>query len=383
MRAARVVIVCSQAWVARLVAGALEARALQVRVFASPSDALAGLRPPIDALVCDASLPGGPAELIEGLRASAHGAPVPVLCLVPDEPSGGRLTALQAGADVCIAQPFRVDELVAQVEALLALVARLRTPAASALHPPPPPSFAPHSSSPPRASLAPPPRPSWGPPAARRAGPSVPPPAAQRAASIAPPLGSTKPASNLPPPPAQRVETLPPPAALEGDLAHVSLSTVLSLLEMERRSGVISVDDGGRQSATIDLCFGGAVGGSLGGARVAPLAVLREVLAWSRGRFRFAPGPVADVRTGTRSLGALLIEAMRLADESAAASEALSGLDDPGPAPGGRQGSAPARARSPSTVEESSASSRPAALSARSSRPPISSIPDSSLPPPL
>ncbi|HEU4404916.1 MAG TPA: DUF4388 domain-containing protein [Polyangiaceae bacterium] len=378
-------VVCSQAWVARLVAGALEARALQVSVFATVADALAGLRHPLDALVCDASLPGGPAELVEGLRKSAQGAPVPVLCLVPDEPSGGRLAALQAGVDLCLAQPFRVDELVAQVEALLALAARLRAPASSALRPPPPPSLGPRSATPPRASLAPStPRPgsSWGPPSARRAGPSAPPPAAQRAAPPSLPPAAPRPTSNLPPAP--RPETPPPPSALEGDLAHVSLSTVLSLLEMERRSGVIAIDDGGRQSATIDLCFGSPVGGSLAGARVAPLAVLRQVLSWTRGRFRFDPGPVADVRTGGRSLGALLIEALRLADESAAADEALRGLDDPGPpAPSSRQSSPPARARSPSTLDEPTASSKPAALSARPSRPPLSSVTDSSMPPPI
>ncbi len=379
MRAARVVVVCSQAWVARLVAGALEARALHVRVFSSPADALAAMRWPIDALVCDAAVPGGPSELVRALRAHAEGGHVPVLCLVPDEPSGGRLLALQAGVDLCLAQPFRVDELVAQVEALLALVARLHAPSLS--RPPPAPRPGPPArpaSLAPRAgpTHAPPPRPSWGPPAAQRVGPSATPPAAQRVGpSFAPPFA----AGSLPPAPPRRDESLPPPAALEGDLAHVSLATVLSILEMERRSGVISVDDGARQAATLDLCFGSAVGGSLGGARVAPLAVLRQALAWPQGRFRFQPGPVADLRgAGARSLGALLIEAMRLADESAAENDPLAGFGEEAEAAGLSSVPPP---RTPSRLEETLGAAHTPARTSRGSCPPASS--NSSFPPPL
>jgi CheY-like chemotaxis protein len=391
MRAARVVIVCSQAWVARLVAGALEAQTLQVRVFASTADALAGLQPPVDALVCDSALPGGPAELVRGLRANGQGASIPVLCLVPEEPSGGRLAALQAGVDVCLAQPFRVDELVAQIGALLALTHRLRAssngphvaPAAGA-------RMAPRAL---RAGYAPPSMArsgsGWVPPGARRGGSSAPPPAAHRA-GVAEAKGHR--ASSAPPPKV-------PPAALEGELAHVSLATVLSLLEMERRSGAIRVDDGGGQTATLDLCFGSAVSGSLGGARVAPLAVLRQVLAWSRGHFRFEPGAVAQMPQGARSLGALLIEAMRLADESVAASDAAAARQEASAAaqkeasaiakeaPAATRQEAPAATRKAAPTaprkEATAARSAPAMRPPLSSRPPLGSAPDSSFPPPM
>ncbi|HEU4539256.1 MAG TPA: DUF4388 domain-containing protein [Polyangiaceae bacterium] len=369
MREARIIVACSQPWVARLAANALEARALQVTICATVDDALAALQvsvgasvddapaalqvsvgasvddalaarqAPIVALVCDAALPDdGLDRLVRGVRAGAPGGHVPVLCLVPDEPSGGRLAALRAGVDVCLAQPFRVDELVAQIEALLAFVARTR------------PQAAPASSASPN------------PPASASSEASRPPASASAGASSSPASA----AAETPRPPA----TLrpPPPSALEGELAHVSLSTILSVLEMERRSGVLSVDDGERQTATLELSFGHAAGGSLGGVRFAPLAVLRQVLAWPAGRFRFEPGEVAEAPTGHRSLGALLLEAMRLADEAAVLHDP-SGLDEEGPAPVEAQGPV-GRARSAPGFDDAETSSWPLVRASTSSLPP-------------
>ncbi|MCU0682859.1 MAG: DUF4388 domain-containing protein [Polyangiaceae bacterium] len=378
---------------------------MQVNVCASVAEALATMQTPLDALVCDASLPAnGLDELLKGLRASTQGGHVPVLCLVPDEPSGGRLAALQAGVDVCLSQPFRVDELVAQIEALLALVARTLPPPAlpasmpaprslsAGLRPPLPPSgLRPPA---PPSGLRPPAPPSGLRPSApsphvsssaRRgsgrdapATPNVPPSSPRRAAGPHPPPAQRV-GPSAPPPSAQRRESLPPPSALEGDLAHVSLSTVLSVLEMERRSGVISVDDGGAQAATIDLNFGNAVGGSLAGVRVAPLAVLRQVLAWPRGRFRFQPGLVAETRTGNRSLGALLIEAMRLADEAAVMNDP-SGLDEDVHEVVEVRSASSSRLHRAALLEDTATGSRPLPRAPKSSPPPASS-PKSSLPP--
>ncbi|WP_437588107.1 response regulator [Sorangium sp. So ce1000] len=102
--------------------------------------------------------------------------------------------------------------------------------------------------------------------------------------------------------------------AIEGDLSQMSIATVLTVLEMERRSGLFEVNSKKRR-AQLDIAGGCIVDGTVGGARVSALAALRTMLGWKVGRFAFVPGdrPLPPDRT---SIAAYLLEATRLEDES-------------------------------------------------------------------
>ncbi|WP_437810390.1 response regulator [Sorangium sp. So ce1078] len=102
--------------------------------------------------------------------------------------------------------------------------------------------------------------------------------------------------------------------AIEGDLSQMSIATVLTVLEMERRSGVFEVISKKRR-AQLDIAEGCIVQGTVGGTRVSALAALRTMLGWKVGRFAFVPGsrPVPSER---KSIAAYLLEATRLEDES-------------------------------------------------------------------
>ncbi|CAN97467.1 unnamed protein product [Sorangium cellulosum So ce56] len=103
--------------------------------------------------------------------------------------------------------------------------------------------------------------------------------------------------------------------AIEGDLSQMSIATVLTVLEMERRSGVFEVSSKKRR-AQLDIAEGCIVEGTVGGTRASALAALRTMLSWKVGRFAFVPGvrPLPAQRT---SIAAYLLEATRLEDESA------------------------------------------------------------------
>jgi len=105
--------------------------------------------------------------------------------------------------------------------------------------------------------------------------------------------------------------------AIEGDLSQMSAATVLTVLEMERRSGTFEVVSKKRR-AQIQLAEGCIAHGTVGGAQVSALAALRTMLSWKVGRFSFHPGP-CDPPAERRSIAAYLLEATRLEDESARA----------------------------------------------------------------
>lgn len=108
-------------------------------------------------------------------------------------------------------------------------------------------------------------------------------------------------------------------AAFRGDVAQVSLSTIFTLLELERRSGKLKVkrEDGLR--ASIEIFEGKLVAVAIGGKQGDATEQLRELLRWKTGMFAFqpesdAPPPQVD----RQSLGGVLLEAMRREDEAKA-----------------------------------------------------------------
>lgn len=107
-----------------------------------------------------------------------------------------------------------------------------------------------------------------------------------------------------------------PGAAFSGDVAQMSVATVLTLLELERRSGHLKVSADNGKVALLTLGEGTLVSATLEGKASDPATALRETLRWKKGHFSFRNADLA-AQTGPRqTIGGLLIEAMRLEDEA-------------------------------------------------------------------
>jgi DNA-binding response OmpR family regulator len=260
MAKSRVVLATGDEWIANLIGAVLRDADLEVFLAPSAEEALAVLQTHADALIADAALPDDATWLVTQLRqSSGPNASIPFLLLAHADDSFSRMEALRAGADVCLTKPFRADELCLQLLAILAMYQRLS------------------------------------------------------ASARLPGVISTRNVTlRTPPPPAS------PTAALSGDLALVSLATVLSLLELERRSGTMMVRGPKQVVATLSMREGAAARATLAGASTSIIAVLRRMLRWKTGHFEFSPDDVnpASIPPNQHSIGALLIEAARLDDEA-------------------------------------------------------------------
>ena len=106
-------------------------------------------------------------------------------------------------------------------------------------------------------------------------------------------------------------------AAFSGDVAQMSIATVLTLLELERRSGRLKVRGEGGKVALLELTEGKFAAGTLDEKPWNSTELLREVLRWKKGSFSFrgSQGVVSD-SGDQQKIGGLLLEAMRLEDES-------------------------------------------------------------------
>lgn len=110
-------------------------------------------------------------------------------------------------------------------------------------------------------------------------------------------------------------------SAIEGSLAAMELATLLSVLELEGKTGIFEVESEGC-AAEIELRRGEAVAARLLGAPAPPLEALRAMLGWQTGRFAFRALPT--IRSSRQSweptpMRALLAEAAKLQDEATAA----------------------------------------------------------------
>lgn len=108
-------------------------------------------------------------------------------------------------------------------------------------------------------------------------------------------------------------------AALRGDISQMSVATMLTVLEMERRTGVLQVEgahgDDPSKSHRLELQSGGVVGAQLAGKDVTAIDLLRKLVKLDRGKFWFATGEPSSAERPAESLGMLLLEAARLEDE--------------------------------------------------------------------
>lgn len=104
-------------------------------------------------------------------------------------------------------------------------------------------------------------------------------------------------------------------AAIRGDLSLFPLASILMMFEMERRSGMIDVVSGSGKRASMLLVEGLFSNTEISGEARPALDVLREVLSWRAGRFSFSPRDGGHLPAPRASVGALVLEAMRLEDE--------------------------------------------------------------------
>jgi hypothetical protein len=105
---------------------------------------------------------------------------------------------------------------------------------------------------------------------------------------------------------------------LRGRLEQFGLATVLTFLDLERRSGEILVINGDKLGR-VRLRRGQVLSARIEGSRRVNRAAIYELLSWDRGRFSFTQ---ADLASAPDEIGAptalLLVEAARRADEAAA-----------------------------------------------------------------
>ncbi|WP_245678090.1 response regulator [Chondromyces crocatus] len=245
-----VLVIEDDEWVARLLATAIRDAGYEVAVRETAEDGLSAacaLEP--EAIVCDIDLPDHDGYWVaRGVRMHPSRVSVtPFLFLSSLDDQESRLQGFHVGADVYMTKPFRVNEVVAQIGALVQMASRLRHRRESLL--------------------------------------SIPPAVEQ--------------------------------TAIEGDLSQMSVATVLTVLEMERRTGLFEVTSKKRR-AHLELAEGTLARGTVGALRVPPLSVLRNMLAWRVGRFSFHPADV-EPPSERRTIAAYLLEATRLEDESARA----------------------------------------------------------------
>lgn len=250
MAKGRILIIEQDEWESTLLAKFLGEAGYEVHVAGEARagfDKVRDLQP--DCILCDVNLPD-----IDGFWVARRVrteptlvATTPFLFLTDADDHESRLQGLNVGADVYVTRPFRNEEVVAQVGALIDMANRLRTQ--------------------------------------------------RESFSSEGPISTTG-------------------AAFQGDVAQMSVATVLTLLELERRSGHLKVRSDTGRVAMLELNEGTLAGATLDDKASEPTLVLRETLRWKKGRFTFRSAEMV-AHVGTRqTIGGMLIEAMRLEDES-------------------------------------------------------------------
>ena len=105
-------------------------------------------------------------------------------------------------------------------------------------------------------------------------------------------------------------------SSIRGSIGDMSLSTVLAMLEIERRSGRLKVQGDDGALVAFELEDGSVVGSRVSENDVDAVESLREVLTWKNGRFWFRQNPLESQISPPRSVNSLLLEATRQIDEA-------------------------------------------------------------------
>jgi DNA-binding response OmpR family regulator len=263
---ARILVVDNDPWIQRTTATVLGRRGHLVSLAGDAQGALASaLRVPPDLVITTVTLPA-----VDGwpwwsrMRARPELAATPLLFLTPHQGPGGEradsgpIRGLEPARDDLLAKPFRIEDLERAVQALLGRAAG----AARA------------------------PRVPW----------------VTRGAETEKASSGYRPLS-----------------AMRGDLDQIALSSVLIVLEMERKTGILLLDRDGVM-ARLYLRKGRIIRADTDPpARLSGAAAVYDALAWQRGTFDFLVGDVGGVDEIQTSTTFLLMEGARRLDESAVA----------------------------------------------------------------
>jgi hypothetical protein len=107
------------------------------------------------------------------------------------------------------------------------------------------------------------------------------------------------------------------PRALTGALAHFGLSTLLTVLDMERRTGILMLR-GREHAGRIALRDGQVVQAEIRGTSLRGLDAVFTLLGWVDGGFIFRVVEVTEPDEVSCPTSMILLEAARRADELAA-----------------------------------------------------------------
>ncbi|HTA93822.1 MAG TPA: DUF4388 domain-containing protein, partial [Polyangiaceae bacterium] len=105
-------------------------------------------------------------------------------------------------------------------------------------------------------------------------------------------------------------------SSIRGSIGDMSLSTVLAMIEIERRSGRLKVQSDDGSIVAFELEEGSVVGSRASENDIDAVESLREVLTWKNGRFWFRQNPSESLVSPPRSVNSLLLEATRQIDEA-------------------------------------------------------------------
>jgi two-component system OmpR family response regulator len=123
----------------------------------------------------------------------------------------------------------------------------------------------------------------------------------------------------------RKISIEPPPSSrslgimLRGDIARMSVPTVLMMLELERRTGDLTIEHDFGGAALLYLEGGALIGAKLDDTRKPALEVVQRVLTWKTGRFTFSLSDHEGLRKDAPlPVGQTVLEASRLDDEEKA-----------------------------------------------------------------
>jgi CheY-like chemotaxis protein len=141
-----------------------------------------------------------------------------------------------------------------------------------------------------------------------------------------PPVETSTSESALPSRPQRSVDPTKPSAghrplsALRGELDQISLSSVLVVLEMERKNGILLIERP-RETGRIFLRKGRIIRAAIDEPAVSGALAVYQMVTWGAGSFDFLAGDVGGVDEIQASTTYLLMEGARRLDEAKAASK--------------------------------------------------------------
>jgi len=266
MKAARILVVDDDLWIQRTTASVLGQQGHQVSLAGDAPSAFAlasRIRP--DVVVTTVSLPALDGwSWWERLRALPACAETPIVFLLPPGDATGEIAGVEA-RDQKLRKPFRGEDLERTIVTVLGEQPVDTAPSPSAAAEP----QRPHRS-----------------------------------------VDPTKPSAGH-----------RPLSAMRGQLDQIALSSVLTVLEMERKNGIVMVEHG-RETGRLFLRKGRIIRAAIDDPPLPGAVAVYQMLTWGAGSFDFLAGDVGGVDEIQASTTYLLMEGARRLDEAKAASRA-------------------------------------------------------------